>query len=140
MELTTIWFILVAVLFIGYFVLEGFDFGVGMLVPLLSEDDTDRRVVINTVGPVWDGNEVWLITAGGALFWKADGRYWHRHAVKPGLTGLAQVRGLRGATENEEDLVNRVQADLEYVAGWSLWRDLRILVRTTQVMLHSNAY
>ena len=68
MELTTLWFTLVAVLFIGYFVLEGFDFGVGILAPVLSEDDTDRRVVINTVGPVWDGNEVWLITAGGALF------------------------------------------------------------------------
>lgn len=68
MELTTVWFALIAVLFIGYFVLEGFDFGVGMLAPVLSEDDTDRRVVINTVGPVWDGNEVWLITAGGALF------------------------------------------------------------------------
>jgi len=67
-ELTTVWFALIAVLFIGYFVLEGFDFGVGMLAPVLSEDDTDRRVVINTVGPVWDGNEVWLITAGGALF------------------------------------------------------------------------
>jgi len=67
-ELTTLWFTLVAVLFIGYFVLEGFDFGVGILAPVLSEDDTDRRVVINTVGPVWDGNEVWLITAGGALF------------------------------------------------------------------------
>jgi cytochrome bd ubiquinol oxidase subunit II len=67
-ELTTIWFSLIAVLFIGYFVLEGFDFGVGMLAGPLSDDDTDRRVVINTIGPVWDGNEVWLITAGGALF------------------------------------------------------------------------
>jgi cytochrome bd ubiquinol oxidase subunit II len=67
-ELTTVWFALVAVLFVGYFVLEGFDFGVGMLSGVLSEDDTDRRVVINTVGPVWDGNEVWLITAGGAMF------------------------------------------------------------------------
>ena len=79
-------------------------------------------------------------TAGGSLFWEADGRYWHRHAVKPGLTGLAQVRGLRGATESESDLIDRVQADLEYVAGWSLWRDLRILASTARVMLHSNAY
>lgn len=63
MELTTIWFLLVAVLFTGYFILEGFDFGVGMLLPVLGRDDRERRVLINTIGPVWDGNEVWLITA-----------------------------------------------------------------------------
>ncbi|GIJ31249.1 cytochrome d ubiquinol oxidase subunit II [Micromonospora sediminimaris] len=68
MELTTIWFLLVAVLFTGYFILEGFDFGVGMLLPVLGRDDKERRVMINTIGPVWDGNEVWLITAGGAMF------------------------------------------------------------------------
>ena len=68
MELHTFWFALIAVLWIGYFVLEGFDFGVGALMSTLSDDDTDRRVVINTIGPVWDGNEVWLITAGGATF------------------------------------------------------------------------
>ena len=68
MELTDIWFVLIAVLWIGYFVLEGFDFGVGMLLPVLGRDETDRRVMINTIGPVWDGNEVWLIVAGGATF------------------------------------------------------------------------
>lgn len=68
MELTTIWFILIAVLFIGYFVLEGFDFGVGMLVGVLAKNEKERRVLINTVGPVWDGNEVWLLVAGGAMF------------------------------------------------------------------------
>ncbi|UMG91897.1 cytochrome d ubiquinol oxidase subunit II [Nocardioides sp. TF02-7] len=68
MELTTVWFALIAVLWIGYFVLEGFDFGVGMLLPVLAEDDTERRVMINTIGPVWDGNEVWLLVAGGATF------------------------------------------------------------------------
>ena len=68
MELTTVWFILIAVLWIGYFTLEGFDFGVGMLLPVLSKDDTERRVVINTIGPVWDGNEVWVLVAGGATF------------------------------------------------------------------------
>jgi len=67
-DLSTFWFCLIAVLWIGYFVLEGFDFGVGVLVGTISKDDTDRRVVINTIGPVWDGNEVWLITAGGATF------------------------------------------------------------------------
>lgn len=68
MELTTIWFALIAVLWIGYFTLEGFDFGVGMLLPVLAKDDTERRVMINTIGPVWDGNEVWLLVAGGATF------------------------------------------------------------------------
>lgn len=68
MELTTFWFILIAVLWIGYFVLEGFDFGVGILLPILGRDNVERRVMINTIGPVWDGNEVWLIVAGGATF------------------------------------------------------------------------
>ena len=68
MELTTFWFILIAVLWTGYFFLEGFDFGVGMLLHPLGRTETDRRVMINTIGPVWDGNEVWLITAGGATF------------------------------------------------------------------------
>jgi cytochrome bd ubiquinol oxidase subunit II len=68
MDLQTVWFILVAVLFTGYFFLEGFDFGVGILLPILGKDDIERRVIINTIGPVWDGNEVWLLTAGGAIF------------------------------------------------------------------------
>lgn len=67
-DLNTIWFILIAVLWIGFFFLEGFDFGVGMLMPFLGKDDTRRRVIINTIGPHWDGNEVWLLTAGGATF------------------------------------------------------------------------
>lgn len=67
-ELTTLWFVLIAFLWIGYFALEGFDFGVGMLVPVLARDERERRVLINTVGPVWDGNEVWLLVAGGATF------------------------------------------------------------------------
>src|SRR4051812_27364410 len=68
MDLTTVWFILIAVLWIGYFCLEGFDFGVGMLLPWLAHNDRDRRIMINTIGPVWDGNEVWVLTAGGATF------------------------------------------------------------------------
>jgi cytochrome d ubiquinol oxidase subunit II len=68
MDLNTVWFVLVTVLFVGFFLLEGFDYGVGILLPFLGKDDTDRRVLINTIGPVWDGNEVWLITAGGAIF------------------------------------------------------------------------
>ncbi len=68
MELTTVWFILIAVLWIGYFTLEGFDFGVGMLLPFLARNDKERRVMYNSIGPVWDGNEVWLLVAGGATF------------------------------------------------------------------------
>jgi cytochrome d ubiquinol oxidase subunit II len=72
MELTTVWFILIAVLWTGYFVLEGFDFGVGMLMPVLGrggeQGEARKRVMLNTIGPVWDGNEVWVLTAGGATF------------------------------------------------------------------------
>jgi cytochrome d ubiquinol oxidase subunit II len=68
MDLNTIWFILVTVLFIGFFFLEGFDYGVGILLPFLGKKDEERRAIINTIGPVWDGNEVWMLTAGGAMF------------------------------------------------------------------------
>jgi len=68
MELTTVWFALIAVLWVGYLVLEGFDFGVGMLLPILGRNEPERRAMIRTIGPVWDGNEVWLIVAGGATF------------------------------------------------------------------------
>ncbi|MDQ1230800.1 lipopolysaccharide/colanic/teichoic acid biosynthesis glycosyltransferase [Sphingomonas sp. SORGH_AS 879] len=78
--------------------------------------------------------------AAEKLFWEVDGRYWQRHSVKPGLTGLAQVRGYRGATLIEDDLRNRLQADLEYLEHWSIWRDIRIVLQTFQVLLHRNAY
>ena len=68
MQLNQIWFLIVGFLFIGYFVLDGFDFGVGMSLPFLGKDDTDRRVLINTIGPVWDLNETWVIVAGASLF------------------------------------------------------------------------
>jgi cytochrome d ubiquinol oxidase subunit II len=68
MELHDVWFVLIAVLWIGYFFLEGFDFGVGVLTKLLARNRPERRVLINTIGPVWDGNEVWLLSAGGATF------------------------------------------------------------------------
>lgn len=67
-SLQTLWFILIAVLWIGFFFLEGFDFGVGMLLPFLGKKDEERRAIINSIGSVWDGNEVWLLTAGGATF------------------------------------------------------------------------
>jgi len=68
MDLTILWFGIIAFLFIGYFVLDGFDFGVGMSIPFLGKDDVDRRVIINTIGPIWDLNETWLIVAGASLF------------------------------------------------------------------------
>ena len=68
MHLHDVWFVLIAVLWTGYFFLEGFDFGIGVLTKLLARDRAERRVLINTIGPVWDGNEVWLLSAGGATF------------------------------------------------------------------------
>ena len=78
--------------------------------------------------------------AGSKLFWQVDARYWQRHSLRPGLTGLAQIRGLRGATDTERDLAVRLQADLEYLAGWSIWRDLQIIARTFRVLKHERAY
>ena len=78
--------------------------------------------------------------AGEKLFWEVDLRYWERHALKPGLTGLAQIRGLRGATDSEEDLSARLRSDLEYLDGWSLSRDLRIVLRTIRVLTHVRAF
>lgn len=78
--------------------------------------------------------------AGQKLFWEIDARYWHRHSLRPGLTGLAQIRGYRGATESEGDLSNRLRCDLEYIANWSPWWDFLILFRTTFVFAHKNAF
>ena len=78
--------------------------------------------------------------AGDKLFWEVDQRYWLRHALKPGITGLAQIRGLRGATDHESDLASRLNADLEYLHGWSIWRDVAIIVATANVLVHERAY
>jgi cytochrome d ubiquinol oxidase subunit II len=67
-NLQTFWFVLIAVFWVGYFILEGFDFGVGVLLPFVSKNEADRRAVLTTLGPVWDGNEVWVLVAGGATF------------------------------------------------------------------------
>ncbi len=69
------WFIVIAVLWTGFFILEGFDFGVGMLHSLVGQDEAGRRAAINTIGPLWDGNEVWLIVAGAAMFAAFPGWY-----------------------------------------------------------------
>jgi cytochrome d ubiquinol oxidase subunit II len=68
MTLADFWFVLIATLWAGYFMLEGFDFGVGVLFPVLARDDVDRRVMVNTIGPVWDGNETWVVVAGAGTF------------------------------------------------------------------------
>lgn len=78
--------------------------------------------------------------ANNKYFWDIDRKYWQRHCLKPGLTGLAQVRGHRGATALEKDLTDRLQSDLEYIAGWSLQRDIGIVLRTVMVLRHKNAY
>jgi lipopolysaccharide/colanic/teichoic acid biosynthesis glycosyltransferase len=78
--------------------------------------------------------------ANNKFFWEVDRKYWQRHCLKPGLTGLAQVRGHRGATELEKDLTDRLQSDLEYIADWSLLRDIEIMFKTVMVLKHDNAY
>jgi lipopolysaccharide/colanic/teichoic acid biosynthesis glycosyltransferase len=78
--------------------------------------------------------------ANSKLFWEVDARYWKRHSLKPGLTGLAQVRGHRGATEEEKDLTDRLHSDLEYISSWTIRSDIRILFKTLRVLRHDNAY
>ena len=78
--------------------------------------------------------------AGDKLFWEVDERYWERHSLKPGLTGLAQIRGFRGETVNEVDLADRLEADLEYLDGWTLQRDIQILFSTLGVLAHDRAF
>jgi exopolysaccharide biosynthesis polyprenyl glycosylphosphotransferase len=79
-------------------------------------------------------------TAEGAMFWEAVPDYWTRHSVRPGITGLAQVRGLRGATISRNDIEKRVAADFEYINSWSIWLDLKILLQTIRVLLHRNSF
>jgi polysaccharide biosynthesis protein PslA len=78
--------------------------------------------------------------AGDSLFWEVSKQYWIRHALKPGITGLAQVRGFRGATDTADELTQRVRADLEYLACWSLANDILIIMRTLRVLVHTKAY
>ena len=78
--------------------------------------------------------------AGDKLFWEVSQKYWIRHTLKPGITGLAQVRGYRGATHEQSDLENRLQSDLEYIENWRLWRDVTIIFNTLRVIVHPKAY
>jgi lipopolysaccharide/colanic/teichoic acid biosynthesis glycosyltransferase len=79
-------------------------------------------------------------TAEGALFWEAVPDYWTRHAMRPGITGLAQVRGMRGPTMTRGDVERRVAADFEYINSWSIWLDLKILLLTIGVVLRVDAF
>jgi len=109
-ELNELWFLLVAILFIGFFFLEGFDFGVGISTKLLAKNDTERRILINTIGPFWDANEVWLLTAGGAIFaafphWYAtmfSGYYIPFVFVLMALIGRGVAFEFRGKVENSK--------------------------------------
>ncbi len=78
--------------------------------------------------------------AGESLFWEVTDRYWLRHALKPGITGLAQIRGFRGSTSRPEDLTQRLRCDLEYLSAWSIWNDFMICLKTVRVVVHQNAY
>ncbi|WP_033292078.1 cytochrome d ubiquinol oxidase subunit II [Amycolatopsis jejuensis] len=109
MTLETLWFAIVALFWLGYLFLEGFDFGVGMLLPVLGRTNTERRVMVNTIGPVWDGNEVWLIVAAGATFaafpgWYASlfsGAYLPLLVVLLALIGRGVAFEYRGKVDSE---------------------------------------
>ncbi len=125
MHLTTLWFVLIAVLWGGYFFLEGFDFGVGMLLPVLGRHPDDRMAMLRTIGPVWDGNEVWVLVAGGATFaafpeWYASLFSGFYLALLLILVGLI-VRGIAIEYRNKsDDPVWRRRWDIAIVGGSAL--------------------
>jgi lipopolysaccharide/colanic/teichoic acid biosynthesis glycosyltransferase len=116
--------------------------GVGRFIRRTSLDELPQlfNVLNGTMSLVGPRPHALGSLAGQLLFWEVDDRYSHRHVLKPGITGLAQVRGFRGSTNHVDDLSRRLQADLEYIAGWSIWRDLLIILKTLRVMVHDNAY
>ncbi len=115
---------------------------VGKFIRATSIDELPQllNVVIGNMSLVGPRPHAMGSTAGDRLFWEVSQRYWMRHAAKPGITGLAQVRGFRGNTEKAEDLEARLRSDLEYLQNWSFWRDLVILFATVKVIRHDNAY
>ncbi len=114
MDLQILWFILVTVLFIGFFFLEGFDYGVGTILPFFAKTDTERRLLINTIGPVWDGNEVWMITAGGAMF----AAFPHVYATMFSMLYMALFLMLLGL------IVRGVAFEFRSKHNCSVWRSL----------------
>ena len=126
-DLNSLWFVLIAVLWIGFYFLEGFDLGVGMLLPFLGRKDEERRAIINAIGPHWDGNEVWLLTAGGATFaafphWYATMFSGFYLALFLMLFGLI-IRGVIGL-EGQHGVVER---DRRRPAALSASRGVRLL-------------
>jgi exopolysaccharide biosynthesis polyprenyl glycosylphosphotransferase len=115
---------------------------VGAFLRRTSIDELPQliNVLAGTMSIVGPRPHALASTAGEQSFWSVDRRYSSRHLIKPGITGLAQVRGFRGATGAVQDLTNRLQSDLDYVAGWSIWRDLAIMLRTFGVLTHRNAF
>lgn len=115
---------------------------VGRLLRRTSADELPQlvNVLSGTMSIVGPRPHALGSRAEDQLFWEIDNRYWHRHGAKPGLTGLAQVRGYRGATNFRSDLVNRLQSDLEYLNGWTIWRDMLIVLQTARVLVHRNAF
>lgn len=115
---------------------------VGALIRAVSIDELPQlfNVLLGEMSLVGPRPHALGSLAGAERFWEVDQRYWHRHALKPGITGLAQVRGLRGETRERDDLVKRLQADLEYLNDWSLGRDVAILLATFRVIVHDKAY
>lgn len=115
---------------------------VGRLLRKTSIDELPQllNVVLGDMSLVGPRPHALQAKAGKDLYWDVHPGYWTRAAVKPGLTGLAQVRGHRGPTETGKHLIDRVDSDLEYLTGWSMWRDLKIIFATFRVLAHPNAY
>lgn len=115
---------------------------VGAFIRRTSIDELPQlfNVLVGTMSIVGPRPHPLSAKAADLLYWDVDIRYRHRHVIKPGLTGLAQVRGFRGNTEQVTDLTNRLEADLEYLIGWSLLRDVQIIFRTLFVLRHQNAF
>lgn len=115
---------------------------VGQFIRAMSIDELPQlfNVLLGDMSLVGPRPHALGSLAGNKLFWRIDETYWLRHQLKPGITGLAQMRGHRGATVNVSDLVNRLQSDMEYIQDWSILRDIAILAGTVRVIVHNNAY
>src|ERR1700722_19426688 len=132
-SLADLWFVIVAIFWVGFFVLEGFDFGVGMLHSFIGRNDLERRVLVNTIGPVWDGNEVWLIVAGASIFaafprWRSSWRWALTigSALIPFLLGVAVGDLLHGLPVNSSHEFTGNFFDL--LTPFGLWSGLTLLV------------
>ena len=115
---------------------------VGRFIRASSIDELPQlfNVLIGNMSLVGPRPHATASTAGDQLFWEVSHHYWMRHASKPGITGLAQIRGFRGSTERREDLEARLRCDLEYLQNWTFWGDLVILLATFRVLRHQNAF